>query len=154
MWGTFTIEDYFPGLRGQDYEVTSEPDRDYNCIAWALGENDRNWNPFGLVGDYWPKGISCDDRVSTIVSLFIKQGFEVCQEARLEDQFAKVAIFGDEGLFTHVALQLPDGRWTSKLGKKWDIKHDLDDLTRIRSSFSDCRYGEIALFMRRQGNRG
>ena len=42
---TFTnqtwIDGEFPGL---EYEVTSESDEDYNCIAWAIGHNDTWWS--------------------------------------------------------------------------------------------------------------
>jgi hypothetical protein len=32
------IERIFPALRGTAYQVTSPPDKKYNCIAWAAGD--------------------------------------------------------------------------------------------------------------------
>ena len=142
------LEDYLPGLEGTNYSVTSPPTDDYNCIAWALGEDDRYWGPF-VRRDYWPNELPRDDRVSTIAAIFLGEGFEHCEDGELDDGFEKIAIFGAEGLFTHAARQLPSGRWTSKLGKNCDIEHELDDLVRRRSPFADYRYGEIVGFMRR-----
>jgi hypothetical protein len=52
-----------------------------------------------------------------------------CPAEEIEQGFAKVAVFIDRpGLPTHVARQLPNGRWTSKLGRAEDIEHDLHDL--------------------------
>jgi len=46
-------------------------------------------------------------------------------DGQLEDGFEKVAIYEAEGLgFMHVAIQLSDGRWTSKLGQDEYIEHN------------------------------
>lgn len=37
-----SLEDLFPGLRGQPYQITSPKDDRYNCIAFAAGVY-RNW---------------------------------------------------------------------------------------------------------------
>jgi hypothetical protein len=34
------LHEVFPGLLGTAYRVTSPPDPDYNCIAWAAGVTD------------------------------------------------------------------------------------------------------------------
>lgn len=53
-----------------------------------------------------------------------------------------------DGSPTHAARQLPDGTWTSKLGKDVDISHDsLDGL-------SGDRYGTPALILRRREGEG
>ncbi len=142
------LEEYLPGLEGADYKVTSSPTKDYNCIAWALGEDDRCWGPF-VRRDYWPKDLPRDVHVSTIATVFRRRGFEPCDDEELEGGFEKIAVFGEEGEFTYVALQLPSGRWTSKLGKNCDIEHNLNDLTQRRSSWASYRYGQIVGYMRR-----
>ena len=81
--------------------------------------------------------------------LFEQQGFEGCETDALELGTEKIALFADDGIFTHVARQLPNGRWTSKLGNDVDIEHDLEDLIRRRSPSPSYRYGEIVGFMRR-----
>lgn len=144
-----TLESYLPGLDGADYQITSSPTDDYNCVAWALGEDDTWWSPWEPGVLYWPDGLARDEHVSTFLELFAGQGFEVCADAEIQDGFEKIAVFADEENFTHVALQLPTGRWSSKLGGNCDIEHDLEDLTRLRSPSADYRYGEIVAFMRR-----
>jgi len=42
----------------------------------------------------------------------------------------------------HAARQLPEGRWTSKLGELEDIEHALHDLT-------GTVYGSVVLVMKR-----
>ena len=42
----------------------------------------------------------------------------------MEPGFEKVALHGDIFFYSHAARQLPDGKWTSKLGKDQDIEHD------------------------------
>jgi hypothetical protein len=37
------ILDLFPGLIGTAWEKTSEPDEQYNCLAWAFGAHDAWW---------------------------------------------------------------------------------------------------------------
>lgn len=48
----------------------------------------------------------------------------------LDDGYEKVALYVDNaGIPTHMARQLPNGEWTSKLGQLEDISHnDLDAL--------------------------
>ena len=41
----------------------------------------------------------------------------------LEIGFEKVAIYSDAHGPQHVARQLPDGKWTSKLGQQVDVEH-------------------------------
>ena len=81
--------------------------------------------------------------------LFESQGFERCERVDTEPGFEKIVVFGEEEYFTHVALQLPNGRWSSKLGNDVVIEHELDDLTRRRSPFPQYRYGAVVGVMRR-----
>jgi hypothetical protein len=37
-----SLEDVFPGLRGQAYQITNPKDHRYNCIAFAVGDG-HNW---------------------------------------------------------------------------------------------------------------
>ena len=45
----------------------------------------------------------------------------------LESGFVKVALYGSNLFYTHAARQLPNGKWTSKLGRGEDIEHDSPD---------------------------
>lgn len=138
-----------PGLTSTPYEVTSDATPVYNCVAWAVGETHRWWDPFDSPSRYWPAGVSRDDSVDALQDALATVGFTPCDDGQLESDFVKLAIFADDVGYTHVARQLPSGRWTSKLGSDCDIEHDLEDLTRRRSPFPQYRYGEIVVFMRR-----
>ena len=138
-----------PGLESSSYEVTSDATDHYNCVAWALGEDDRWWS-HNLGDDYfWPDEAPRRESADAYRAMFALFGFEACENGGLERDVEKIAIFAGEGRFTHVARQLRSGRWTSKLGEDCDIEHDLNDLTRRRTPFPQYRYGEIVAFMRR-----
>lgn len=63
----------------------------------------------------------------------------------MEEKYQKIAIYNDyDNLPTHVARQLPNGKWTSKLGQDEDIEHNnLQGLT------GRPGYGEVACIMKR-----
>lgn len=147
------LPDMLPRLRDSPFRITSDPTGDYNCIAWALGDDERWWSPVDNDA-HWPTGlqrypsgtiISVDD----VMQAFASEGFVECKDISLEEGYERVAIFADDDGFTHVSLQLPTGSWTSKLGKHWDIEHELDAVAGFDSSWPSFRYGEIALIMRR-----
>jgi len=70
-------------------------------------------------------------------------GYDECTDDSLEEGVEKVALYGSGLLYTHAARQLPDGRWTSKLGKAEDIGHDTSD------AVAGELYGEVVQFMKR-----
>ncbi len=47
MVSTMWIDEKFPGLRSVDYEVTSASNDDYNCIAYAAGDQSNWWSHLG-----------------------------------------------------------------------------------------------------------
>jgi hypothetical protein len=118
-----------PRLFGNQYRISSAKTKRYNCIAWAAGKTKRWWEapPNG----YWPASVLADGSVESAVQLFEFLGYQRCaNDASLDEGFTKVAVFGDADGYTHAARQLPDGRWSSKIGKLQDIEHDtLDGLT-------------------------
>lgn len=71
-------------------------------------------------------------------------GFEECESPDLEDGYEKVAIFADATHDPrHAARQLPNGKWTSKLGDHVDIEHAA--VQAVGGEF----YGEPVVYMRR-----
>jgi len=70
-------------------------------------------------------------------------GYEPCDDDRLEVGFERVALYGNSFCYTHAARQLPDGRWTSKLGKREDVEHDSPE------DVAGGIYGEVVQFMKR-----
>lgn len=119
------LEDWFPNLACTEYEVTSPRTFDYNCIAWAVEEDDRWWSPTSE-DYYWPDGAPTDWTLTAVIETFVQLGFQRCDSADLEPNVQKIAIFAKaNGEPTHVARQLPNGKWTSKLGDWEDIEHEL-----------------------------
>jgi len=131
-----SIENAFPSLREAGYRVTSPASSVYNCIAWAAEEDGRWWWPDPRGFYYWPQDVPRTDALESFIHAFGVLGFVSCGEAaEVEAEHEKVALYGKEGRVKHAARQLPDGRWTSKLGQNIDIEHSLEALTgRIHGS--------------------
>lgn len=140
-------EELFPRLAAGGYDLTSPSTDMYNCIAWAAGEVDRWWWPDPMGVDFWPEGAPREETLPAFLDAFAILGFERTTSADPEQNVCKVAIYALEGLPTHAARQLPlpNGRWTSKLGRAEDIEHNLEGLV------GDI-YGEVvAILARREG---
>ena len=135
------IDTSYPGLVRDGYEVTSPRTIDYNCIAWALGDDTRWWEdapgPY-----YWPGPPG--DTVEVLTTVFEDRDYEKCADGSLEDGYEKIAIYSaGGGIYTHAARQLSDGLWTSKIGNWEDITHD------DPKSLESPSYGIVVLYMRR-----
>ncbi len=124
------LELNFPRLTDTAYGITSEATPDYNCIAWAAGDDSRWWEPDPFFQYYWPERVERQYTVRAYAEAFLGLGFELCTDGAFEEGKEKVAIFAaPDGLPTHAARQLSDGTWTSKLGKSVDIRHvNLEDV--------------------------
>lgn len=130
----------FPKLTPSNHRITSPADPIYNCIAWAAGDAARWWEPT----EYWPDPEGrAGYELAGLVRVYRSLGFEPCDDDVLEPGFTKVALYASGTNYTHAARQLPDGRWTSKLGKWEDIEHDTPD------DVAGGAYGTLAQFMRR-----
>lgn len=140
------LEQDYPGLVGTTYAKTSECDPDYNCVAWAAGENDRWWEPAPpVLGYYWPPGAPLGGTVAALVETYRTVGFEPCGADDLEVGFENVAIYGGRsGEYTHAARRLPGGHWTSKLGPDADITHEHPD------HLAGSEYGTVWCYMKRR----
>lgn len=149
----------FPNLIGNSKTITSKHDCNYNCTSWALDENDKNswWEPYGIIIPapppiyHWHNDIPHNESPQTYVMFFEKYGFEVTDNLNLEEGFEKVVLYVRINVFQHVARQLPNGRWTSKLGKLEDIEHDLSDLESEEEQ--PCGYGAASIFLKKRKKR-
>ena len=118
----------FPNLAIYSYRWTSCPSDQYNCFAWAAGDDQKRWEPdeFGLF--FWPKGVSRELTKKTIVAAYKTIGFKLCADPSLKTGLDKIAIYFVGSEPKHASRQLPSGKWTSKLGGGDDIEHTLDGL--------------------------
>lgn len=130
----------FPRLSPTNHRVTSPVTRVYNCVAWAVGEDHRWWEP----GKFWPCPVASGGfTVSDVLDALGTAGYLACPGGDLEAGFEKVAVYAGFDDPTHVSRQLADGSWTSKLGPDEDIEHDTAD------DVAGGLYGDIVQFMRR-----
>lgn len=134
----------FPNSKLDPFLVTSPQTPQYNCIAWAFGDNSKWYWPDSANYYYWPSQIAREESIQCFIELFKLIGYEVCDSDELEVDFTKVAIYTDKlGKPTHAARQLKNGYWTSKLGQHFDVSHTI-------FSMKDGPYGNVAVFMRRK----
>ena len=134
------LEAAFPGL-ATGYEQTSEQEPNYNCIAHAIGDIDTWWEP--VRGRYWPARIPRDRSLIALQAALRTVGYAPCDSGGLEEGIEKVALFvSQEGEYKHVARQLTDGAWTSKIGRNEDIRHELQQL-------EGDEFGTVVAFMSR-----
>lgn len=142
----------FPNLTCDQRTITSPIDKNYNCVAWVIGDKLKWWEPFGVIVPapfspyYWPEDVPQGDQPDTYVNLFETLGFEITENGELEIGFEKLAIYVCNGKFKHVACQLQSGIWSSKIGGQEDIQHELCDL----EANHEYSYGEVQIFMKKQ----
>jgi hypothetical protein len=136
------MDQWFPNLTREGYVETSPASLEYNCIAWAAGDEARWWWPDANFTAFWPPDVPRAETMSAFTEAFETLGYELCENRDLEPDFVKIALYAKDGKPTHAARQLPDGQWTSKLGDYIDITHTLRGL-------EGPIYGGVAVFMKR-----
>ena len=77
------------------------------------------------------------------MELFAAFGFEPNASSSFERGLEKVALYADDGVFTHVAVQADEG-WSSKCGELHDISH------RLLGDLEDDFYGRVVAILGRQ----
>jgi hypothetical protein len=114
---------YYPNLRTGNYHKTSEETNIYNCVAWVFNIKtepidlsvDENGDPMPVPQYLMPQ---------VYIEYFEQRGFTKCDTPDLEAGIEKIALYvHTSGTFEHVALQLENGNWSSKVGEYEDIEH-------------------------------
>jgi hypothetical protein len=131
----------FPNLTTANYSITSDPSAEYNCIAWAAGDQEKWWWPHE--DSYWPDGVPREETLAAFIQAYALRGYSPCIESAVEVGFEKIAIYANAEGPQHAARQLEDGSWTSKLGRDEDITHN--SLVALECQW----YGRAVLFMKR-----
>lgn len=137
-----SLEDVFPNLGTMGFEETSDATSNYNCIAWASGEDSRWWWPDPNEDYHWPAGVPRSDTIDAFIAALQTLGYLPCLSDQPEQGFEKVALYGMEGRVRHAARQLLNGKWTSKLGSSIDIEHSLDGVV-------GHQYGRVMIILKR-----
>jgi hypothetical protein len=120
------LEAFAPAIGGH-YRKTSDPTIDYNCLAWAVENNQKWFDPQRFcIGYYWPKDIPRIWNMANVLMLLASYGYvENAENESFEAGYVKVAIYADsEGVPTHFARQVGPEKWTSKAGELIDFEHD------------------------------
>ena len=139
---------------GENFEFTSPKKKGYNCVGYALGEVNKDIDMLALSKrfDLSPFGLS-NEQLDHTINGYIKlitglYGYEICDTSEAEDGFDKIVLF--EGIdedgdlnFLHMAKQLGNGIWTSKMGTFEDIEHLTPDAV-------NGYYGKPKVFMKRK----
>lgn len=121
------IEQDFPSLVGKNYDLSDE-DFNYNCLAYAVGDQKNWWEPPKGGGRYWPPGFDDDLRVGTVESIIRVFGFTVETKLNRTPKTESVAIYSDGSEWTHFA-KFAGGHWSCKLGEGHDVSRvNLADL--------------------------
>ena len=95
-----------------------------------------------MPGYRWPNAPR-NPMTESLIVIFAEIGYEIRDNDQLEDGFEKVVIYEKAGMWTHAARQLPNGRWTSKLGEYEDIEHSTPE------DLSGDLYGEVHCITKR-----
>jgi len=144
MGKAIILELRYPNLRLTEYTVTSPKSQEYNCFAWAAGDQNRWWQPTPEDEFYWIENVPMEETLIAYIKAYQTLGYKPCNDETLEIGYEKIALYvNDEGIPVHAARQLASGMWTSKLGADEDIEHELDGLT-------GKRYGKIGQVLRRR----
>ena len=153
------IKQVFENLKDGEFEITSPFDPKYNCIAHAAEDDSKWWWSVdkNIAGNdvFWFNNIPRQATLENFILAFQKLGYEPCDDFELANGFDKVAIFvsikdeihAPKGTPTHMARQLPNGKWTSKLGQDVDISHNL------LQSIEGKTYGEVKQILKRPKNK-
>jgi hypothetical protein len=126
------VAKWWPNLNTSNHHITSDKNILYNCVAWITRITDENIDfSQDENGD-----LVNDLSAAPYVRYFERFGFRRCIDAALEPDLEKIALFETpNGNFEHVARQLENGHWSSKLGEYEDIEHyNLQSLENINWS--------------------
>lgn len=130
-------------------DVTSPKTMAYNCAAYAFKDETKPWWPIDPKKSdryyYWPDGLPRNNSVEDFFLAFEREGFEKCETGEHEEGFEKIAIYvNDSNVPKHLARNIGDGRWQSKLGDMQDIHQHTLEAVEIAD------YGKAKYFMRKR----
>jgi hypothetical protein len=134
----------FPGLTDDNHTKTSPEDKSYNCMGHATN-TPLWWNPVddSPSGEfYWPPNAPRENSIRAYRKALECVRYKICENENFESGFEKIAIFAKDNMPTHMARQLDEKFWTSKLGRGVDISHTLRALYGLN-------FGEVVLFMKK-----
>lgn len=127
-----------------NFYLTSPNTYVYNCIAFAMGLEDRWVDSADLPWHWWPPfPIAKGETNECLIHAFEYFGFEKCDmDDNIDEGFDKVVLYGDNGKWQHAAKVVENGIYHSKFGEAFDGLHSGGDVL-------EQQYGRPFLVMRR-----
>jgi hypothetical protein len=113
----------------------------FSISAWAVWSDSQPIWPDERGQFGWPPDLNREETPEAFAAFFRMIGFELCASGALERGLEKIAIYVSNGLVTHPARQLSNGRWTSKMGSGCDAEHPNTDI------LCGEGYGRVAFYM-------
>lgn len=91
---------------------------------------------------YWPPSAPHSTHISSFIKAFEIKRYTTCADGTHREGYEKIAIYEKNGQVTHAAKQIDNTKWTSKLGRSWDISH-------TAGAVSGGLYGVVTTYMER-----
>lgn len=141
----------FPSLADDpNFRISSPSTWDYNCIAWAMGFENR-WvshisdpylNDIRKRFIWWPPGIEISERCDALIEAFKAVGFEETIDNGFNPHYDKAVLYTDGIKWTHASRLIGDGLEHSKFGGLYDAFHS-------SNRFENTVYGSPYAYMQR-----
>lgn len=135
-----------PSLTTGNHTTTSPATTRYNCVAFSIHDDLVSLWPDD--DNRWPETVPRQETIRAFELFFLQLKFirVSLDNTHYEDGYEKVALYADQGVPQHVARQIGDGRWKSKLGELADIEH------RDLAALEGGQYGYVVAIFRRKFN--
>ena len=109
----------FPNLPEQ-FSITGQPSRKYNCVALALGPEQCWWS--NREEHRWDEN-NRGEGIESLIETLAAHGFRLAAEEDTHSPGTRLAIYARDGRWTHVAVRKSGAHWMSKLGSNALIRH-------------------------------
>ena len=108
-----------------------------------MGMDDRWVDCAPLPWHWWPLTVPKVQSCAALKAAFAYLGFEDCgMDDTMDDDYDKVALYQNNGLWTHAARVIGDGIYHSKFGASYDGCHS-------KGGVLQKQYGDVYAIMRR-----
>lgn len=137
------IQQDFPNLKSDEFDITSRINFCYNCFAWAAGYDHVLMQPSNHTMYHWLTG-EIGETLDNFEKQFQLLGFEKTDSDKCEEEIEKAAFYVKDGIVLHASRQLENGWWASKLGQMGeDIEH------KTLKGLEGEEYGQVEMIMKR-----
>lgn len=121
------LKNKFPNLLDYEIYINTESPH-YNCISYSIGRSDVwSWSKISDLNNYWPINNTDESKLS-FDEFYLYHGFKPIEfDIRYNGNY-KIALYGQNNIPKHAAIQKNEIFWESKMGAGEIIIHDLFEL--------------------------